>query len=457
MRDELRGALEKGDGVLRLLALGEVDVRGASEQLELVEDRRGDFDADGITVCTGAPAERISHDGTRFTVHLGGTTITAERLLVATGRQAGLAKLGIGTIGLDEEAHVIPTDGWMRAAPGVWALGDVTGKGAFTHMSMYQADIVVRDILGQGGEQADYRAVPRVTFTDPEIGSVGQTEEQARAAGLRVRTGHAQIPASSRGWIHKAGNDGFIKVVEDADREVLVGATSAGPYGGEVLSALQVAVRAEVPVATLRNMPSPPDLLPRHLLGARPSRVIMTYRPAVVAFDVIETLMSIEPLRERLTAAGQPPHLLEAWYTRTLRDGMALSATGDYVAFTDVAESALRGLTNYSLGDEQVAQIMAGFAELPAFPDAVPAITALTEAGVWVACLTNGSAYLARPSSIVPGSARWWTGSSRSVRSSAGAAAWCTVTRRRSWTSRRSGWPWSPRTTGIAMAPSGPG
>jgi 2-haloacid dehalogenase len=121
----------------------------------------------------------------------------------------------------------------------------------------------------------------------------------------------------------------------------------------------------------------------------------MTYRPAVVAFDVIETLMSIEPLRERLTAAGQPPHLLEAWYTRTLRDGMALSATGDYVAFTDVAESALRGLTNYSLSDEQVAQIMAGFAELPAFPDAVPAITALTEAGVRVACLTNGSAYLA--------------------------------------------------------------
>jgi 2-haloacid dehalogenase len=121
----------------------------------------------------------------------------------------------------------------------------------------------------------------------------------------------------------------------------------------------------------------------------------MTYRPAVVAFDVIETLMSIEPLRERLTAAGQPPHLLEAWYTRTLRDGMALSATGDYVAFTDVAESALRGLTNYSLSDEQVAQIMAGFTELPAFQDAVPAISALTEAGVRVACLTNGSAYLA--------------------------------------------------------------
>src|SRR5438552_3748416 len=135
------------------------------------------------------------------------------------------------------------------------AIGDVTGKGAFTHMSMYQADIAVRDILGQGGEPADYRAVPRVTFTDPEIGSVGLTEEQARAAGLRVRTGTAQVPYSARGWIHKAGNDGFIKVIEDADRSVLVGASSAGPVGGEVLSALQVAIRADVPVATLRNMP----------------------------------------------------------------------------------------------------------------------------------------------------------------------------------------------------------
>jgi 2-haloacid dehalogenase len=118
------------------------------------------------------------------------------------------------------------------------------------------------------------------------------------------------------------------------------------------------------------------------------------HRPAVVAFDVIGTLMSLEPLRERLTQIGQAPHLLEAWYTRTLRDGMALSATGDFVPFTDVAEAALRGVTGYTVSDEQVAQIMAGFNELPAFPDALPAITSLTEAGLRVACLTNGSAYL---------------------------------------------------------------
>jgi len=118
-------------------------------------------------------------------------------------------------------------------------------------------------------------------------------------------------------------------------------------------------------------------------------------RPAVVAFDVIETLMSLEPLRARLTDIGQPPGLLEAWYTRTLRDGMALSATGDYVPFSEVAEAALRGLTHYTVSDEQVAAAMAGFGELPAFPDALPAMTSLSEAGLWVACLTNGSAYFA--------------------------------------------------------------
>jgi pyruvate/2-oxoglutarate dehydrogenase complex dihydrolipoamide dehydrogenase (E3) component len=135
-----------------------------------------------------------------------------------------------------------------------WAIGDVTGKGAFTHVSMYQADIVVHDILGREVVPADYHALPRVTFTDPEIGAVGLTEAQARANGLNVRTGAEPIPSSARGWIHKAGNEGLIKLVEDADRGVLVGATSMGPWGGEVLGFLALAVHAEVPTTTLRHM-----------------------------------------------------------------------------------------------------------------------------------------------------------------------------------------------------------
>jgi pyruvate/2-oxoglutarate dehydrogenase complex dihydrolipoamide dehydrogenase (E3) component len=212
------------------------------------------FSAEGITVRTGTRAERVSHDGSAFTVYLGGETVTAEKLLVATGRRIDLAAVGVAAAGLDEHAHTVPADGAMRAADGVWAIGDITGKGAFTHVALYQAEIAVRDILGAGGPSADYRATPRVTFTDPEVGAVGVTEAQARDAGLPVRTGITQIPSSARGWIHKAGNDGFIKVIEDAERNVLIGATSVGPAGGEVLSALQVAVHGEVPVPRLRNM-----------------------------------------------------------------------------------------------------------------------------------------------------------------------------------------------------------
>ena len=179
-----------------------------------------------------------------------------DRLLVATGRRADLAQLNVASVGLDDSARALPVDDHLRVegVEGMWAVGDVTGKGAFTHMSMYQADIVVNDVLGHEVVPADYRAVPRVTFTDPEIGSVGLSERDARDQGLEVRVGKADVPTSTRGWIHKAGNQGFIKLVEDADRGVLVGATSVGPWGGEVLGLLTLAVHAEVPTSRLRHM-----------------------------------------------------------------------------------------------------------------------------------------------------------------------------------------------------------
>ncbi|HEV7652494.1 MAG TPA: NAD(P)/FAD-dependent oxidoreductase [Actinophytocola sp.] len=213
------------------------------------------FAAEGITVRAGVSTARVQFD-TQFSVKLeNGETLTADRLLVAAGRRTDMAALGIGAMGLDESARGVTTDERMRAADGLWAIGDITGRGAFTHMSMYQARIAAADILGdEDAEVADYRAVPRVTFTDPEIGSVGLSEEQARAQGRNVRTGLTRIQDSTRGFIHKVGNDGFVKLVEDADRGVLVGATSAGPNGGEVLGALVVAVHAEVPTKLLRQM-----------------------------------------------------------------------------------------------------------------------------------------------------------------------------------------------------------
>jgi pyruvate/2-oxoglutarate dehydrogenase complex dihydrolipoamide dehydrogenase (E3) component len=145
-------------------------------------------------------------------------------------------------------------DDHLRAADDGWAVGDVTGEGAFTHVAMYQARIAASDILGEPHEPASYRARPHVTFTDPEIGAVGPTEAQAREANLAVRTAISPIPSSSRGWIHGPGNDGLIKLVADADAGVLLGATSAGPAGGEVLGALTVAVHAQVPISVLAEM-----------------------------------------------------------------------------------------------------------------------------------------------------------------------------------------------------------
>ena len=213
------------------------------------------FTDEGIEVITGVAVERVERDGARVQAHLAdGRSVTTTQLLVATGRRTDLPGLGVSTIGIDDTQRFVPVDDNLRAGDGLWAVGDLTGKGAFTHVGTYQARLATADILGQPHEPADYRALPRVTFTDPEVGSVGLTPQAAREAGLDVRIGTTQVPHTARGWIHKAGNAGFIELVEDADRGVLVGATATGPNGGEVLGLLTLAVHAEVPVERLRQM-----------------------------------------------------------------------------------------------------------------------------------------------------------------------------------------------------------
>jgi pyruvate/2-oxoglutarate dehydrogenase complex dihydrolipoamide dehydrogenase (E3) component len=207
---------------------------------------------EGMEIHTGTRIEHVEPFGaTGATVHLeGGPDLSAERMLVATGRRSDLVTLGVGALGLDEGARGIPVDGNMRVMPGVWGVGDVTGHGGFTHLAMYQARICTADILGRPHFEADYRALPHVTFTDPEIGSVGLTEAEARRDGSDVTVFHESVAASARGFIHRA--QGFVKLV--ARDGVLVGATSMCPYGGEVLGLLTLAVHARVPVETLRSM-----------------------------------------------------------------------------------------------------------------------------------------------------------------------------------------------------------
>ena len=212
------------------------------------------FGREGIQVIADAETSSVSYDEGQFAVEVGAQTLHAEKVLVTTGRRTNLSDIGLDTVGLDPDAKAVDVDARMRAADGLWAIGDITGKGAFTHMSMYQAAVATGDIVGEDGAEADYRAVPRVTFTDPEVGSVGMTERQAREAGISVRVGITDLTSATRGWIHKAGNDGLIKLVEDADNGVLVGATAVGPSGGEILSMLTLAVHAKIPTETLRSM-----------------------------------------------------------------------------------------------------------------------------------------------------------------------------------------------------------
>lgn len=236
-------------------------VEAAATLLPLEEPEAGEmvgqvFGDEGLQVVTGALATAVRHDAaTGFEVALDdGSMVEADALVVATGRRVDLAAINAAALGIDTGERALPVDEHLRVADGVWAVGDVTGCGAFTHVGMYQAAIAVADILGLEHEPASYQALPRVTFSDPEVGSVGLTEAAAREAGVDVATSVVAVPGTARGWLHKTGNEGVIKLVADRVRGVLVGATAAGPSGGEVLGLLALAVHAEVPLAQLRTM-----------------------------------------------------------------------------------------------------------------------------------------------------------------------------------------------------------
>jgi pyruvate/2-oxoglutarate dehydrogenase complex dihydrolipoamide dehydrogenase (E3) component len=213
------------------------------------------FQREGITVRQGTGVQSVARGGDGVVVTLAdGTTATGAKLLVAAGRRPNLSDIGLDTVGLDPSARTLDVDEHMQVGDGIFAVGDITGRGAFTHVAVWQARVLIAHLLGQDEPYGGYHGLAWVTFTDPEVGRVGLTEQQARDRGLTVRVGRQQISGNSRGWIHGPGNDGFVKIVEDAERGVLVGATVVAPAGGELLGLLTLAVHAEVPVRTLRTM-----------------------------------------------------------------------------------------------------------------------------------------------------------------------------------------------------------
>jgi pyruvate/2-oxoglutarate dehydrogenase complex dihydrolipoamide dehydrogenase (E3) component len=234
-------------------------VEAADRLLDVEEPESGElltriFEGEGITVHTGVEVERVEHDRDAFILTAGDLRVEADRLLVAAGRSNRVRDVGLEAVGIDPEGDTVETDERMRAGDRLWAIGDITGRGPYTHVSTYQAEVAMADILGEDGPLADYRAVSRVTFTDPEIGSVGLTEEQAREQGLDVRTGFADLSGAARGWLDGEGNEGHVKLVADAATGLLVGATAMGRTGGDLIAMLALAVHAQVPPSVVRRM-----------------------------------------------------------------------------------------------------------------------------------------------------------------------------------------------------------
>ena len=221
---------------------------------------RRHLETDGITLMIGDPCvavERQSANGPSGVVlHLrSGVALQADRLLVATGRRpnaeawqgAGLPQTERGWLKVDPAT--------LEAVRGVFGAGDVTGLGGFTHLAHYHGEVIARRLRGLE-VTADHTAVPRVTFTDPEIASVGLSEAAARARGIDVIVAITDPGNTARGYIHDF-RGGAIKLVGDGTRGVLIGATLVTPRAGEILGELVLAIRLAVPLDTLADVIHP--------------------------------------------------------------------------------------------------------------------------------------------------------------------------------------------------------
>ncbi|MFL5962466.1 MAG: dihydrolipoyl dehydrogenase family protein [Gaiellaceae bacterium] len=223
------------EGGTRLLA--RVDADAAS----LVEEALRE---DGVDVRLNARAERVTSNSLFLT---GGDELPFDRLLVATGRTPNVDALD--AFELTTSKRGIEVDEHLRAAPDVWAIGDVTGIAQFTHVGKYQARVAAYDIAGRDA-RADYRAIPATIFTDPQIATVGDTE-----GGISSTWDLQSVPRLST--YERPKRKGFVKVVADPERRVLTGAVAAGPESGEWLQQLTLAIRAETPIEVLLDVIQP--------------------------------------------------------------------------------------------------------------------------------------------------------------------------------------------------------
>jgi dihydrolipoamide dehydrogenase len=205
---------------------------------------------DGIELVLGATATAARREGEDYVLEFDdGRELRGDRLLVATGRRPRVGGLGLETVGVEADDHGIPVDAHLRAGERLWAIGDVTGIWPLTHVGKYQGDIVAANIIGEPLE-ANYEAVPRVVYTDPQAAAVGADE--ARFSASAAVSEVAKTATYTRAY---AESNGFLTLLSDGER--LTGAYALGPEAGEWLQQATLAIRARVPLVVLRDTIQP--------------------------------------------------------------------------------------------------------------------------------------------------------------------------------------------------------
>jgi pyruvate/2-oxoglutarate dehydrogenase complex dihydrolipoamide dehydrogenase (E3) component len=199
---------------------------------------------DGVELALETRASQVLRDGDDFVVELqDGGELRGDRLLVAAGRRPRVEGLGLETVGVSADPRGIPVDSQLRVGDRLWAIGDVTGVWPLTHDGKYQGRIVAANILGDPRE-ANYEAVPRVVYTDPQAAAVGATD-----APFSATSALTDVPKTAAYTRAYADSNGFLTLLSDGER--LTGAYALGPEAGEWLQQATLAIRAHVPLEVL--------------------------------------------------------------------------------------------------------------------------------------------------------------------------------------------------------------
>jgi pyruvate/2-oxoglutarate dehydrogenase complex dihydrolipoamide dehydrogenase (E3) component len=208
------------------------------------------LEADGIELCFGQHASAVRKENGEFVLEFPERDdLRGDKLLVATGRRPRVDDIGLDTVGIEPGKRGIEVDARMNAGDGIWAIGDVTGIWPLTYMGKYQGRVAAANILGQHRE-ADYSAVPRVVFTDPQAAAVGQAEGE-----LTVTVELASVPRTYTYMREYVDKPDFMTLVSDGER--LTGAYALGPEAGEWLQQATVAIRARVPLDVMHDVIQP--------------------------------------------------------------------------------------------------------------------------------------------------------------------------------------------------------